>query len=375
MGFDVHLISTFPCDPPAGLASFRILPVAFGRMAGNQVGNAVGSPHRFGLVRQMRSRLRLLRYFLGPFSLAFYQGRYRALVAKSQPDLVHALRIPFEGMLAITTPSEIPLVVSTWGNDLTLHARGSYFMNRLTRATLKRANGLITDTQRDVDLSREMGFETGKPTLTVPGSGGIRLKDIETSSKLETLPEELPDVPIIVNPRGQRPGSLRQDVFFQSIPMVIDQIPQALFVCPSLQGDSESERWVDKLGIRSRTKLWPRLNQAQLWMLFQKSQVFVSPSIHDGTPNSLLEAMACGCFPVVGNTESMKEWVETGVNGILVNAADARSMADAIVHVIDQPALRKEAANINARLIAERAEYDSNMARVDEFYGSVRSKI
>jgi hypothetical protein len=174
-GFDAHLISTFPCDPPAGLASFHILPVAFGRMAGNQMGNTAGTSHRFGLVRQMRSRLRLLRYFLGPFSLAFYQRRYRALVAKIQPDLVHALRIPFEGMLAITTPAEIPLVVSTWGNDLTLHARGSYFMNRLTRATLSRANGLITDTQRDVHLSHKMGFEAGKPTLTVPGSGGIRL--------------------------------------------------------------------------------------------------------------------------------------------------------------------------------------------------------
>jgi glycosyltransferase involved in cell wall biosynthesis len=375
VGFDIHIISTFPCDPPAGLASFHILPVAFGRMAGNQVSTAAGAPHRFGLVRQMRSRLRLLRYFLGPFSLAFYQGRYRALVAKIQPDLVHALRIPFEGMLAITTPAEIPLVVSTWGNDLTLHARGSYFMNCLTRATLSRANGLISDTQRDIHLSHKMGFEAGKPTLTVPGSGGIRLKDIETSSKFEALPEELPDVPIVVNPRGQRPGSLRQDIFFQSIPMVINQIPQVVFVCPSLQGDIESERWVDKLGIRSRTKLWPRLSQAQLWMLFQKSQVFISPSVHDGTPNSLLEAMACGCFPIVGNTESMKEWVETGVNGILVDAADAYSMAGAIVHVINQPALRKEAANINARLIAERAAYDSNMARVEGFYRNVRSKM
>ena len=156
--------------------------------------------------------------------------------------------------------------------------------------------------------------------------------------------------------------------------MVFDQIPQAVFVCPSLQGDIESERWVDKLGIRSRTKLWPRLSQAQLWTLFQKSQVFVSPSVHDGTPNSLLEAMACGCFPVVGNTESMKEWVQTGVNGLLVDATDAHSMADAIVQAINQPALRKEAAKFNAKLIAERAAYAPNMARVEEFYRSVRSE-
>jgi len=374
-GQSVHLISTFPCDPPAGLVSFHVLPVAYSRMAGSQVRNTVGTPHRPGLAGHLRGRLRLLRYYVGPFSLAFYQMRYRTLVAEIQPDLVHALRIPFEGMLAAATPTEIPLVVSTWGNDLTLHAPGSFLMSRLTRITLNRADGLITDTQRDARLSKEWGFIAGKPTLIVPGSGGIRLDEMETGSRSEKLPEELPDVPIIVNPRGQRPGSLRQDIFFQAIPIVLDQIPQAVFVCPSLQGDIESERWVQTLGIRSNTKLWPRLSQAQLWTLFQKSQVFVSPSVHDGTPNSLLEAMACGCFPVVGNTESMNEWVQTGVNGLLVDATDAYSMADAIVQVVNQPALRKVAAKFNARLITERAAYAPNMARVEGFYISVRSEM
>ena len=186
-GYDVHLISTFPCDPPAGLASFHILPVAFGRMAGDRWAIPLEPHANPAWSGSLRSRLRLLRYYLGPFSLAFYQGRYRALVAEIQPDLVHALRIPFEGMLATTTPAEIPLVVSTWGNDLTLHARGSFFMSRLTRSTLNRADGLITDTQRDIRLGHERGFETGKPTLIVPGSGGIRLKEIESSSKSRKL--------------------------------------------------------------------------------------------------------------------------------------------------------------------------------------------
>jgi glycosyltransferase involved in cell wall biosynthesis len=152
---------------------------------------------------------------------------------------------------------------------------------------------------------------------------------------------------------------------------VLEKIPQAVFVCPSLVGDSDAEHWVSRLGIRNNTKLWPRLNQAQLWSLFQKSQIFVSPSIHDGTPNSLLETMACGCFPVVGNIDSMREWVQAGVNGFLVEAADAHSIANAIVQAINQPALRKEAAKFNAALIAERAAYDPNMARVEIFYKSL----
>ena len=41
----------------------------------------------------------------------------------------------------------------------------------------------------------------------------------------------------------------------------------------------------------------------------------VSPSTHDGTPNTLLEGMACGSFPIVGDLESLREWIEPGLTG------------------------------------------------------------
>ena len=372
-GHAVHLISTFPCDIPAGLISFHVLPVAFGSMAGGQVKNMPGAQASTAKAASLRGILRRLRYYLGPISLPFYMGQFRSRVAAIQPDLVHALRIPFEGMLSVATPPGIPLVVSTWGNDITLHARGSFLMSRLTRRVLKRADGLITDTLRDIQLGYKWGFRTGKPILTVPGAGGIRLEEIETVPGSVSLPEELPAAPVIVNPRGQRPGSLRQDVFFQAIPEVLRKFPQAVFVCPSLRGDAESEHLVDLLGIRSNTKLWPRLSQAQLWRLFQSSQIFVSPSVHDGTPNSLLETMACGCFPVVGDIESMREWVQPGINGLLVDATVAHSIAAAIVQAISQPALRTKAAEYNAALIVERAAYLPNMARVETFYKNLIS--
>jgi glycosyltransferase involved in cell wall biosynthesis len=172
----------------------------------------------------------------------------------------------------------------------------------------------------------------------------------------------------VINPRGQRPGSLRQDTFFKSIPLVLEKIPQALFICPNLAGDAESEYWIGTLGIRPNTRLWPRLDKTQMWSLFKKARVFVSPSIHDGTPNSLLEAMACGCFPVVGNIESMQEWVTPGVNGLLVEATSASAVADGIITALENPALCAAAKNENARIIAERGAYQHCMAMTEAFY-------
>jgi glycosyltransferase involved in cell wall biosynthesis len=370
-GHEIHLISTFPCALPLELASFHVLPVAFAGMAGGQIGKTESATRQPGPMGRLRGPLRTLRYFLGPLSLPSHQQHFLALVTKIQPDLVHALRIPFEGMLAAVTPPGIPLLVSIWGNDLTLHAHGSFLMAAQTRRVLRRAEGLLADTVRDIRLGREWGFAPGKPTLVVPGGGGIRLDEIEADSRSGVLPEELPDAPVVVNPRGQRPGSLRQDVFFRAIPLVLEKVPQAVFVCPSLAGDVASERWVDRLEIRSNTRLWRRLDRAQLRALFKRAQVFVSPSVHDGTPNSLLEAMSCGCFPVVGDIESMHEWIRPGVNGLLVDATSPRSMADGIVAALEAPALRAAAKNENTRVITERAEYGCCMAMTEVFYRKV----
>lgn len=374
---EVHLFSTYPCDMPPGLASFRVVPAAFGGMAGEGA-----SARRRGIVSRLRALLRPLRYALGPLSLPPHQEQFRRLVDSLRPDLVHALRIPFEGMLACVTPPEIPFLVSIWGNDLTLHARGSPWMAALTRRVLHRADALLADTRRDLRLAGEWGLRVSVPTLTAPGAGGIRLDEMaagagrrpEPVEGSAPLPEELPEAPLVVNPRGQRPGSLRQDVFFRAIPRVLEQIPQALFVCPPLKGDIQAETWVTSLGIAANTRLWPKLSQTQLWALMRRARVFVSPSVHDGTPNSLLEAMACGCLPVAGNIESMREWITDGVNGLLVDACDERALADAIVRGLNDAALQSQAAQVNAALIAERADYARTMERVSELYESVIAK-
>ena len=232
----------------------------------------------------------------------------------------------------------------------------------------------MADANRDLRLGINWGFFADRPTLVIPGAGGIHLDEMIGSvpdlAPVE-FPEELPDPPIVVNPRGQRPGSLRQDIFFQAIPLVLKEIPQAIFICPSLAMDVQAERWVDEFNISMNTRLWPRLNQPQLWALFSKAQVFVSPSLHDGTPNSLLEAMACGCFPVVGDIESMREWIQAEDNGILVDANSPQSIAKGIIKALASPSLRASAKNKNALVIAERADYSHCMAMAEAFYQEI----
>jgi glycosyltransferase involved in cell wall biosynthesis len=84
--------------------------------------------------------------------------------------------------------------------------------------------------------------------------------------------------------------------------------------------------------------------------------------------------MACGCFPVAGDIESLREWITPGVNGWLVDPEDPEALAVAIIASLENRVLREGAAKWNARLISERAEYQTCMAQAGEFYAEVLAR-
>lgn len=367
----VTLVSSYPCAPLAGLKNVYILPVAFGKLGGSQT--ATSSQARTitpPLISSARWLFMKGRYYFGPLTIPVVAQKLRQIATASRPDIIHALRIPFEGMVAANAMLPAPLLISTWGNDLTLHARGSPLMQKLTRQTLQHCTALIADTHRDIRLAQKWGLGEHCPTLVVPGSGGLDVTEIQAwRTQNADFPLELPeDTHLIVNPRGFRPGSVRNDTFFKAIPLITARLPKTIFACAAMQGQREAITWVKRLQIEANTRLLPFLEQQKLWQIFHRAAVSVSISLHDGTPNSLLEAMACGCFPIAGNIESLREWITPGVNGDLVNPSQPESLAQAVISALEDTNLRESAAQYNDLLVRERAEVSLVRSQMDAFY-------
>ncbi len=373
LGFKIDLISTYPCSPIEGVNEVAILPVAFASYSGSQAGGSDRQTVsvRSQLVSQFRGLASALRHWLGPYTISIYREKYIDLLQRFDPDLVHALRIPFEGMLSSLTPRRYALILSTWGNDLTFHAPSTRKMSSLTHKALQRADALISDTLRDIRLAREWGFDKSKPTVNVVGNGGIDLAEIlAVTHGVEAL-----DPPQVINPRGFRSGSVRNDTFFQSIPLVLQKRPDVRFICPWMAGQREALSWVEKLGIENNVTLLPMLSQADLWREFAHSILSISVSMHDGTPNSLLEAMSVGCLPVCGDIESIREWIIDGENGLLINPTDPQSLAAAILHGLEDSELRQKAAAHNIEIISTRAAVSQVREKVSSFYQAVIGSI
>ena len=368
LGYSIYLASTYPCPPIEGVREIIDMPLAFAGMAGSQAGGgAKKTPRRTRMIARLRAVASDLRHWLGPLTVERKEKDYLELLLRVKPDLVHALRIPYEGMLAGLTPTGIPVILSTWGNDLTYHAETTNAMAASTRRALLRANGLMSDTQRDLRLARSWSFNPAKPALAVPGNGGIDLGEIEQATRGVGLA-----VPWqVINPRGFRSGSVRNDPFFKSIPHVLKRHPNTQFICPWMAGQPEALRWIEDLRIFENVTLLPMLTQEELWREFARSMVTVSVSVHDGTPNSLLEAMAVGCLPVCGDIESIREWITDGENGLLVDPADPSALAHAIIRGIEDEGLRRMAANRNLEIILARAEVSAVRRQVAEFYARI----
>ena len=376
---EVHLLSTFACEPALELASLNIVPVAFSGFAGGPSSGS-GKTKRRSVLRGARwIRLRAwLRHWLGPLTLTPAVRQVAALIEAIDPDLIHAMRIPFEGMLAAAADPEAPLLLSIWGNDFTLHAPSTPLMARYTRKTLARTDGLLADCRRDQKLAYTRGFPQDRPSIVLPASGGIRWQDFHPAGTdagdwpgaLANLSGKiLADAPVVVNPRGFR-SYVRNDTFFQSIPKILAVHPHAIFLCPAMAGERAAEEWLRRLDIGEEVFLLPHLTRSEMARVYQRAQVTVSVSEHDGTPNTLLEAMACGCFPVAGDIESLREWIVDGENGFLIDPGNPTALAGAVSRALSDPGLRARAADRNQTLIDDRAAHAKVMARAFEFYRS-----
>jgi glycosyltransferase involved in cell wall biosynthesis len=368
-GDEVHLVSTFDFNTNLEFASVNIVPVAFSQLKNKQSNGDTGDKPKGMLWNSAQVNLRTaVRRIVAPLTVNSASRRLAEIISVLQPDLVHAMRIPFEGILAakaLDKSHQPPLIISVWGNDFTLHADTTNWMRNSTKQVLSKTNGLHTDCQRDQNLAHEWGYAENCPTLVVPGNGGI-----DTSLFYPNLDESSGGPMKVINPRGIR-AYIRNDTFFKAIPLIIEKLPTTKFVCPGMIGQSEARRWVEKLNLSTVVDLLPNIPRLEMADLFREANVTVSPSTHDGTPNTLLEGMACGCFPVAGDLESIREWIEPGINGSLIDPGNHIELAHAVVHALTNLELRKKAAQLNIRLINEKAEFHTSMNKADKFYRTI----
>jgi glycosyltransferase involved in cell wall biosynthesis len=100
--------------------------------------------------------------------------------------------------------------------------------------------------------------------------------------------------------------------------------------------------------------------------------IFVLPSLSEGMPLALLEAMSCGNAVVASNIGGVAEIIKDYDNGVLVPPRNAKELASSILMLLRDDGLRRKLAR-NAREAVD-LEYSWNnvLAQLDSVYESIR---
>lgn len=121
------------------------------------------------------------------------------------------------------------------------------------------------------------------------------------------------------------------------------------------------EDLVQGLGINDKVVFTGPISHDKVSEYYQKSSIFVLPSLNEGMSNTMLEALACGLPLVATDTGGTKELVVDNKNGFIVKMKDSNDLAEKIEKFLLNKNLEENMGK-ESRLLAEKLSWE-NVAR------------
>jgi len=137
---------------------------------------------------------------------------------------------------------------------------------------------------------------------------------------------------------------------------------------------SERERIVQTLAdleLEPRVRLLGNMSSGEVADRLQESDVLLLPSLDEGLPTVILEAMASGLAVVATDCGGVREALSDGVEGLIVPPRDAVAMAAALERLWRDPALRARMGAAGRRTATSRFALERQLDEFQELYREV----
>jgi glycosyltransferase involved in cell wall biosynthesis len=153
----------------------------------------------------------------------------------------------------------------------------------------------------------------------------------------------------------------------QAMPGVLKSTPQAqLLIVGEGKMKDELVKTVENLGIDKNVFFIPAVQDVRT--VLSVMDLFVMPSLKEGLGLALMEAMASG-LPVIGsNIGGIRSLIKDGINGLLVEPADADSLAYNILRLLTNPDQAKSLGEAAQIFIKENFSQEKMIDQTEEVY-------
>jgi len=301
----------------------------------------------------------------------------RHFLEKQKIGLIHAhgYKTNFY-VLAATAGKKIPCVTTchNWLGD----ESKMRFYSWLDKSLLKRFDRVVAVSD---PVMREIQKHGTASKKVVKILNGIDVDRFINTGNRARLKEELgiPENARVIGTVGRLSEEKGHMHLFEAAVTVMERCPKVVFLVvgdgplrPYLE--EKSKEFADtarvKTGISETPFIFAGVRQ-DMPAIYSIMDIFILPSLNEGLPMVLLEAMASQKPVIATNVGAVPKVIENGYSGILVPPGDIESLAEAIIDLLSNP--RK--AGVFAAHARERVEQEFSSKRMAERYIEVYKDV
>jgi len=299
-------------------------------------------------------------------------SRLAGLLRRERVDLVHA-HLPVPGVLArlLRRRSGARWLVYTEHNVPSRYR----LPTRLLNAATYRANDAVIAVSQEVATRVQRYVRGGRPrVVTIPNAIDADELAGQAGSR-EAICREFgfpPDARVVVHVANLVPKKGHR-YLLAAARRVIDREPRARFLLVGLGPLAESlAAEARRLGLNGQVVFTGFRPDAVA--LMGAADLVVLPSVHEGLPLTLLEAMALGRPVVASRVGGVPEVVRSGETGVLVEPMDVDALASQILTLLGDATLRERLGEGARQQVRRRYGMAQMVAAVEDVYRQVRDR-
>lgn len=326
-------------------------------------------PGRYFLKKNAPAFTRLINIFNERDLQKMFDKKLREI----KPDVVHS----FVMYLASSPIREvmkqhpnIKWVYSSWGSDLYFYRNRERELREM-KQTLPELDYMFSDCHRDYEIALVNGF-SGEFLGVFPGRGGY---DFRLTDSLMMSFGERKNILV----KGYQGLHGRCIPVLKALWNIKEEIETKGYKVIVFGTDKEVREYVANSPLKNWEKLqvFGNLPHLKVMRLMGASFLYVGNSHSDGTPNTLLEAIILGTFPVQSNPGgATEELIEHRKNGLLIeDPENFNAIAELLMEAIDNSELRRNAVAWNLERIKPELERGRIRQKVLNAYQKIEEEL
>lgn len=233
------------------------------------------------------------------------------------------------------------------GRATRMRARVQRVVRILYRIALSRTHGIFFQNHDDLALFRELGLIPARIPAVVVNGSGVDLAHYPICP--------LPDGPMrflmiarLLGDKGVREYAAAAAIVRRTHPNATFHLVGGLDPNPDGISRDEVESWTAGGQI-----VWHG-EQADVRPFLADAHVFVLPSYREGTPRTVLEAMATGRPIITTDAPGCRETVMDGDNGLIIPPRNGDALALAMLRFLSCPTMIEEMAKRSMEIVREK---------------------